>query len=305
MVAVGFSGCVGVGLGDRVAVAVGSGVWSGGSISVGVEHAVNSNSIHTSHVATRFIARCATFAYNLRTDVKLLESAVPVLTVSHRVPYTCQYASPGLVRAFIHEGRPLETDPRWADFGATDPAEYAHWARRSCGVVCIKMAVEALTDDPPRSVINWVQAGLDLGGYITRLRPDRPGERVELGWRHDTLVQLATGAGVEAGRMEGLTLADVVEHIRADRLLISSVTSELGEEGPLTRNSGHLVLVYGIETDESGKTTAIILHNPSGRTADLQAGARIPAARFEQAFSGRAIILRKRRRTGIDQLPKE
>lgn len=219
------------------------------------------------------------------------------LTVSYPVPYTCQFASPELVRAFIHDSRPLEDDPRWADYGAADPAEYAHWARRSCGVVCVKMAVEALTGDPPRSVIDWVQAGLALDGYLTRLRADRPGERIEMGWKHDALVQLAADQGVEAGRAEGLTLADVADHIRADRLLIASVTSELGEDEPLTRNSGHLVLIHGVDLTEAGEVTGIILHNPSGRTTPLQAGARVPAERFARGFSGRAIILGRGQKT--------
>jgi len=225
-------------------------------------------------------------------------------TVSYPVPYTCQYASPELVRAFIHEGRPLEDDPRWAEYGAADPAEYAHWARRSCGVVCVKMAVEALTGEIPHSVIGWVQAGLAIDGYLTQLRADRPGERIELGWKHDALVQLAAERDIEAGRAEGLTLADVAAHIRADHLLIASVTSELGEDGPLSRNSGHLVMIYGVELTEVGEVTGVILHNPSGRTPPLQAGARIPANRFRQGFSGRAIILAAAQKTGTTLLPE-
>jgi hypothetical protein len=229
---------------------------------------------------------------------------MPILTVSYPVPYTCQFASPNLVWAFIHEGKPLEDDPRWAEYGAADPAEYAHWARRSCGVVCVKMAVEALIGDSPRSVIEWIQAGLAIDGYLTRLRADRPGERIELGWKHDALVQLAADRGVEAGRVEGLTLADVAAHIQADRLLIASVTSELGEDDPLTRNSGHLVLIYGVELDEAGEVTSVILHNPSGRTTPLQAGARLPADRFSQGFSGRAISLATAQKTGTTPLPE-
>lgn len=229
---------------------------------------------------------------------------MPRLTVTYPVPYTCQFASPEYVRDFIHGGRSLEDDPRWVDYGATSPAEYAHWARRSCGVVCIKMAVEALLGEPPSTVMDWVQAGLAIDGYLTRLRADRPNERVELGWKHDALVQLAADRGLDAARTEGLTLANVSAHIRADRLLVASVSSELGEDGPVTRRSGHLVLVHGVEVDEAGEPLAVIVHNPSGRTAPYQAAACIPVGRFGQGFSGRAILIGRRRKTGT-VLPPE
>jgi hypothetical protein len=52
-----------------------------------------------------------------------------------------------------------------------------------------------------------------------------------------------------------------------------------------------MVLVYGFRW-QAGRCTHILLHNPSGRTADLQAGAVIPAARFQQAFAHRLIAFR-------------
>ena len=77
------------------------------------------------------------------------------------IPYACQFASRELVRDFLEEGRPLESDPAWQTYGAQSPAEYAHWALRSCGVVCVKMAVEGLAGLTPRPVMEWVQAPFD------------------------------------------------------------------------------------------------------------------------------------------------
>ena len=110
----------------------------------------------------------------------------PVVCVSYRVPYTCQFATPDLVADFLFDGRPLQTDPNWAAYGADSPDEYAHWAMRSCGVVAVKMVVEGL-GGPVRPVMDWVEAGLALDGYLTDLRAERP---VEVGWKHSALAGL-------------------------------------------------------------------------------------------------------------------
>ncbi|MBN1429706.1 MAG: hypothetical protein JXB07_15155 [Anaerolineae bacterium] len=214
---------------------------------------------------------------------------MPTLTVSYSIPYTCQFASQELVRQFIHGKIPLEQDTRWAEYGTASPQEYAHWALRSCGVVCVKMAVEGITGHVTGTVMDWVQVGLSLDGYINKQRADRP---AEVGWKHATLARLAVERGCQAETAADLTLDDLARLIRADCVVIASVTSELGEEYcPLTRRSGHLVVVYGLALSKSGGVDGIILHNPSGRTPALQAGAMIPAKRFVDGFSGRGIVV--------------
>lgn len=215
---------------------------------------------------------------------------MPQISVSYLVPYTCQYASPERVRVFVADPAALLDDPNWAAYGTASPAEYAHWARRSCGVVCVKMAADALSGTPSGPVMDWVRAGLAIDGYLTKPNPDHPDRQVERGWKHAALAELAASRGFYAKRVAYLTLADLAAHVRADRLVIASVSAELGDDGPITRHAGHLVLVYGIEQDGS-EITGVILHNPSGRTAALQAGARIPAGRFRRAFSGRGIVI--------------
>lgn len=210
-----------------------------------------------------------------------------ILSVSYSIPYTCQFATPGLVRDLVNKQIPLEQDPHWADYGAASPQEYAHWAMRSCGVVCVKMAVEGITGKSYGTVMDWVKAGLALDGYITDRRTDRP---AEVGWKHSKLAQLAIERGCRADLVASQTLTDLAEHIRAGRLLIASVTSELGENVPLTRRNGHLVVIYGLALNEQAVVN-VILHNPSGRTPALQAGALIPAERFAAGFSGRGIIV--------------
>ena len=113
---------------------------------------------------------------------------MPDVTVPYGVPYICQFASPTLVKAFIDGERALESDPEWVAYGADSPEEYAHWAKRSCGVVCIKMAVDGLCGIDSGPVMAWVRAGLAVDGYLAEQRAER---RVEIGWKHDALAQLA------------------------------------------------------------------------------------------------------------------
>ncbi len=211
-----------------------------------------------------------------------------MLMVSHPIPYACQFASPEHVWEFINKTRDLTSDPRWEEYGAASPDEYRYWALRSCGVVCVKMAVEGVAGIAPRPAMDWVHEGLAIGGYLAEIRKDRP---VEVGWKHSALAGLARRHGLHAELAAGITLEGVADHLGTDRLIIASVTSELGEDAPITRHNGHLVVVFGAVLDGGGEVESVIAHNPSGRRPELQAGAKIPAARFMEGFSGRGIVI--------------
>jgi hypothetical protein len=213
------------------------------------------------------------------------------LRVPYELPYVCQFASPELVHAFVYGEREIESDPRWAEYGAVDAAEYAHWARRSCGVVCIKMAVEGITGFTPQPVMDWVREGLAINGYLTELRADRPERPIEKGWKHASLAELAQRHGCPAALIRDVTAADLAAQVRAGRVVIASVSSEMGEDGEITRNSGHLVLVIGVAMDAAGRIVEVIVHNPSGRMSALQCGARLAVERFMRGFSGRGIAI--------------
>src|SRR5690349_24807362 len=65
------------------------------------------------------------------------------VTVTHPVPYVSQFASSDLVEGFVTDVVPLSTDPRWAETGAADVVQYAWWARRMCGMACLRMVLAA------------------------------------------------------------------------------------------------------------------------------------------------------------------
>ncbi len=205
------------------------------------------------------------------------------------VPYYAQFATPTLVYDYIHRGYDGTQDPNWRAFGAGDPAEYTFWAPRACALAVLKMAIETFTSHRP-TLWQLVQEGLALGGYTVR---DTAGRWVDAGWYVDAQVALAARYGVRAEPRAYVSPLDVCAHVHAGHLVAATVTPTLGERPnvPLRGYGGHAVLVHGFAW-RSGQPVHYVLHNPSGRHAELRANARILAPRFARAFAHRLMVLR-------------
>lgn len=208
-----------------------------------------------------------------------------LLTVPYHVPYHAQIASPWLAFAFFEKQMSTLLDPHWAESGAFSVEEYVYWTNRACGAACVKMAVEAL-GGAQRSLVEWARHGAAMGGYLSEKREES--SFVERGWLHRTLAEMIQEEGFFA-ETRRLTADDFIPIIEKGGMIIASVSHEIGTNHPITKRGGHLVLVFGAIVEDE-KLTAIILHNPSGRTDNLRAAARIPIQRFLSAFSGRGIV---------------
>jgi hypothetical protein len=179
-----------------------------------------------------------------------------------------------------------QLDPNWAQFGASSADEYAWWVSRACGIVCVKMVVEAL-GGPQLSVMDWVRRGLDLKGYL--VKTNLFGEPVEKGWIHQALAELCIAEGLPAQICEARA-EDFPGWVAQGKMGIISVSYEIGTDLAITHRGGHLVVVTGYEM-EDGEISAVLVNNPSGRTEKLRVNACIPIKRFGQAFKGRVIII--------------
>ena len=204
---------------------------------------------------------------------------------SQEVPYYAQAASRELLRPIIEEGFDPEQDPNWSCYGAANPGEYAHWVLRACGIICVKMCVEALGGSQ-LSVHGWIKRGLDRDGYLT---VDHDGVLEERGWVHRVLAELIEAEGLFAQAVT-TDLSGILHYLSQDRLFIASVSYQLGTRDPITFKGGHLVVVQGAELVD-GEPIKIFLNNPSGRYPDLCANAGIPAQRFQEAYTGRGIVV--------------
>ena len=194
-------------------------------------------------------------------------------------PYRAQWESPALVAEFV-AGRDAATDPRWADSGARDAAEYARWAEHLCGCACLQMAMGARGHaiPPIHAIRRAVQAE---GGYV-----EQPDGAIR-GLVYAGAVAWLGAQGI-ASRIVLDVAADGIAAMVADgALLMASVHPWIRwpDRDPPSRG-GHLVLVFGI--DETG---ALRFHNPSGDTDATRVDARLPPAAFARFFAGRGILI--------------
>lgn len=207
-----------------------------------------------------------------------------IIRLPYAVPYTAQVASPDLANEIFEHRLPPEEDPRWAETGARAPEEYAYWVERGCGVACVKMSVDALggTNLP---LLHWARTGVEMGGYL--IEQQENGTAVERGWIHRALADLCQSAGLRA-EPASASLEEIVDALRAGKLVIASTSYEIGTDGPVTKRGGHLVVITAAEV-EGAQPLAFYIHNPSGRYPELQANGRVPAARFAEGYTGRII----------------
>jgi hypothetical protein len=218
--------------------------------------------------------------------MKTMPKELQIIRVPYVVPYTAQVATPELAGAIFVDGMDAALDPRWAETGASDPAEYAYWTDRACGIACVKMCIEAL-GGPVRPMMDWIRAGLECGGYL--IEHDGNGGKVERGWVHSALVKLIRSEGFLA-EPRPMNLGDFPNSLSSGKLIIASVSYEVGTPQPVTKKGGHLVVVTGVDLEDN-RLARVIIHNPSGRTAEMRVNAPIPAERFQSGFTGRVIVV--------------
>jgi hypothetical protein len=209
--------------------------------------------------------------------------------LSYPVPYYAQVASPELATKIFVDGFDPAQDLRWAETGAESPQEYAYWVDRTCGIACIKMCIEAL-GGRVCSMMDWVRMALEINGYM--VKENTLGEPIEFGWVHQSLSELIRREGLYAKPVTA-SVEEIAGYVSSDIMMIASVSFELGDNLKVTKKGGHLVVVMGADYC-GGMVKTLIVNNPSGRRTEFQAGASIPARRFEEGYSGRGIVVGKK-----------
>jgi len=203
-------------------------------------------------------------------------------------PYYSQIEDFEQIVDYLDHGKECVNDPYWRKSGAPNKETYAHWATRSCGVVCIKTCCETF-GGPALPLHQWIQVGLNLDGYL--IKENDSDEAQEIGWKHAALAELLSQHGFSA-TPQSADLDEIIEALQNKKIVIASVSFEIGTNQPVTGVGGHLVTILGAVVNQS-QIDHIILHNPSGRTRELREFAKISKKRFNQAFSHRVIIAGK------------
>ena len=214
--------------------------------------------------------------------------------VSPRPPYISQFASKELVSDILDRKRDPTSDPRWREFGFTSPRDYTFWSWRACGVISMKMVLDAYGVASGETVATLIERAVDFGGYEVR---GREGNAVDEGWFYGPLVELAKEFGID-GEVHRVLSDEVIRgNVIDDRFTVASVHPGVirsdFDHTPAGADGGHLVLVWGCRWTRS-ECAGYYIQNPSGRVRETQDGAFIPIARFREAFASRGFSLYRR-----------
>lgn len=168
----------------------------------------------------------------------------------------------------------------WSALGFEREEDAAYWKASCCGILCVKMAGEALGGERLPPLAELIRRGQDLDAYTH-----------ERGWSHAGLAQLAGTLGMTATAREPLTVEDLRRELDAGGLVVASVKSGFKTRRSLKERllgktyGGHLALVFG--HDERG----FYVHHTSIRPEKDWRDEFIPAKRFVGAYTNRGIVL--------------
>lgn len=180
---------------------------------------------------------------------------------------------------------------RWREFGFESYEDAEHWERSSCGVLCLKMAIDAFLMErgeqvsPP--VSEYIRKGVAIGAYTE-----------QNGWSHDGLVRLAGVFGFSAKNYEGVKVGDLKRMLEQGRLPIVSIkwafenTRSLKEKLLFWKKfGGHLALVVGFE-EEKKSLIGFYVHHTSIQADYNRPYEFVSLERFKSGFTGRCIVVK-------------
>jgi hypothetical protein len=196
-------------------------------------------------------------------------------------PYYSQWESPELVARFVDGSLASEQDPRWRGSGARTAAEYAYWARKVCGLACLKMILAA-RGAPVPPTMRLVERALAWRAYVRM-----PGTGRVQGLIYRPFADwVAAEYQIAAEVAPDLPAGELAAQVGGGTVAIASVHPWIRWPARIPpERGGHLVLVTGAAAGE------LTLNNPSGLPGHSQQGARVSTADFGRFYAGRGMIV--------------
>lgn len=212
--------------------------------------------------------------------------------VSPKPPYLSQFVS--ILPASLKPSDLLTNRLDLKKYGAKDIKEFSFWAWRNCGIVCVKMILEAKGKAKNKTIMDLTREGIELGGYITH----KNGKFVDEGWFHHSLVMLLHKYGLRSSSRKWQTIDSIAKEILCNKLVILSVSlpgrTYIKEDGSFLPKkkasySGHLLLATGL-ISENGVVKGIFVHDPRG-LKNYQKDTLITSDIFSKVFQNRTIVV--------------
>ncbi|MEX0930219.1 MAG: C39 family peptidase [Candidatus Paceibacterota bacterium] len=170
----------------------------------------------------------------------------------------------------------------WQQLGFASKEEARYWQDSSCGVLCLKMALEGLLGEEIGPIAAVIRRGREIGAYSHKT-----------GWSHQGLAELARQYGVTAQPLEGLRPDDLVKLLDGGVLVIVSIKWAFEPRKTVRerltfwkKRGGHLALVIG--HDEGRR---FYVHHTSIAPGYNWENKHISLDRFKKGFTGRGIIV--------------
>ncbi len=202
-------------------------------------------------------------------------------------PYYSQFASSKLVSDILDKKIKAGDDPKWKSFGFSSKQHYEFWAWRLCGLICVKMILDAYGKAPNETVATLAGRGVVLGGY---------NKEQDTGWYHAPLVKLAKKYGLSGKTYRVLSPEIIAKLVIDNKFTVISVNPDVirGDVDAVvdSEKGGHLVLVWGVKI-EKGQIAGFFIQNPSGRIPSTQKKAFIPIKQFDAASGKRGLAIYK------------
>lgn len=170
----------------------------------------------------------------------------------------------------------------WEKLGFKNKEDAEYWQGSSCGILCIKMAIESILGHQIDPISNIITKGLQLNAYSH-----------EQGWSHEGLARLGRLYGVKAVATGGLNNSNLISSLEQGAVPVVSIKWAFLPDKSLKekiffwkRRGGHLALVIGYEPNEG----FYVNHTSTDPDYNWE-NKLIPFEQFNKAFTGRAIIL--------------
>jgi len=173
--------------------------------------------------------------------------------------------------------------------------DFVFWGRRICGIICIKMILNANGLAIDLKVYDILQLGLKLKGYIVN---NEDGEFVDVGWFHKPLLKLGQSLGLKGAVKNSQVIENLALEVVKGNFVIVSVRvpdrSFLKKDGNYFDDNyqgtihGHLILLTGVAI-KNHKPIYFTAHNPTGYK-NYEKNSRISSKTMKRIFTGRIIL---------------
>lgn len=180
----------------------------------------------------------------------------------------------------------------WQKFGAQNEEEYEYWWQEACGIVSLRMIIEALKPgaiSKQETIFSQIQKSISDGAYLQK---NTNGRTIRIGWIHNELARIARSFGLKSYSTR-LTIEGICGVIRSNKLVMASIyrpfTRFIDENVPRKKAGGHLAVVTGF-TWKNGNCTGLYVADPY----DIHSRPKpVDAALFSDVYSGSAIVFYK------------